>query len=169
MVAGAETAPAGSAPAPPAADALAVQTEWLAARGGGSARLVLHPPELGEIAIRVTLRGESVDVVMVAQEAAARTIAEEQSDRLAQAFSARDLRMESFEVRRADAQPALDPELESRLMDSGSREREQAGGEGAEEGDLRRPVGLRSGAGAASAMTSPGVAAPRTGSVDLRI
>lgn len=169
MVAGAETAPAGSAAVPPAADALAVQTEWLAARGGGSARLVLHPPELGEIAIRVTLRGESVDVVMVAQEAAARTIAEEQSDRLAQAFSARDLRMESFEVRRADAQPALDPELESRLMDSGSREREQAGGEGAEEGDLRRPVGLRSGAGAASAMTSPGVAAPRTGSVDLRI
>lgn len=90
-------------PAPaPASDAISVQTEWLATRGGGTARLVLHPPELGELTIRVTLRGGNVDVVMVAQEAGAHSIAEEQSDRLAQAFASRDLRMDQFEVRRGD-------------------------------------------------------------------
>lgn len=97
------TTPSASpgAPAPaPASDAIALQTEWLAARGGGTARLVLHPPELGEMAIRVSLRAGSVEVVMVAQEAAAQAVAEEQSDRLLQAFANRDLRLEHFEVRR---------------------------------------------------------------------
>ena len=98
------TTAAPGTPTPPAAsDAIAVQTEWLVSRGGGTARLILHPQHLGEISIRVTLRGDVVDVVMVAQEAAAKGIAEEQSERLAQAFSNRDLRMEHFEVKRGDA------------------------------------------------------------------
>ena len=96
------TAPGRAVPAA-AADNVAVQTEWLVTRGGGSARLVLHPPELGEIAIRVTVRDGVVDVMMVAQESSAKAIAEQQSERLAQAFSNRDLRMDSFEVRRGDA------------------------------------------------------------------
>ena len=98
------TATPGSPQPAAASDAIAVQTEWLATRGGGTARMVLHPPELGEIAIRVTLRGTSVDVVMVAQEAIAQGVAEEQSERLAQAFSNRDLRLENFDVRRGGAE-----------------------------------------------------------------
>ena len=94
-------APAGSSPAAPS-EAISVQTEWLATRGGGTARLVLHPQELGEVAIRVTLRGASVEVVMVAQEAAAQSIAEDQADRLFQALASRDLRMDQFEVRRGE-------------------------------------------------------------------
>ena len=126
---GVESPPAGAAPPPPAADALAVQTEWLATRGGGSARLVLHPPELGEIAIRVTLRDGSVDVVMIAHEAAAKTIAEEQSDRLAQAFSNRDLRMGSFEVRQAETRVESEANVEAQLGNPDARDGGQSGGD----------------------------------------
>ena len=91
-----------------AAEAIAVQAEWLATRGGGTARLLLNPPSLGEVSIRVTLRGEVVDVVMRVQEEAAKRIAEEQSERLAQAFSSRDLRIDQFEVRRGELEASTD-------------------------------------------------------------
>lgn len=116
-------------PTPPAAsDAIAVQTEWLASRGGGTARLLLSPPSLGEIAIRVTLQGGVVHVVMVAQEALAQAVAEDQSERLAQAFSSRDLRLESFEVRRGEAQAFVNEGF-TRFAES------NAGRQGQAEGD----------------------------------
>lgn len=109
---------------PPPADALAIQAQWLAARGGGSARLILHPPELGEIAVRVTLRGGAVDVVLIAQEASARSLAEGQAERLAEAFSNRDLRLENFEVRRGDSGPAEDEA--SGFLGADAQDRQQA-------------------------------------------
>ncbi|MCA9503177.1 MAG: flagellar hook-length control protein FliK [Spirochaetaceae bacterium] len=169
-----ETTPVGTPgqPQPAAAsEAIAVQTEWLATRGGGTARLVLHPPDLGELAIRVTLRGGAVDVVMVAQEATAQHLAEDQSERLAQAFSSRDLRLEGFEVRRgqpeeldlsaggrfADARDGR----EGRGEDAGSRE-----ARGAERGVLR---GVGGGAREAASVPPRILTTTRPTGVDLRI
>ena len=109
----------------PAPEAIAIQADWLATRGGGTARLVLNPPELGEIAIRVTVRQQSVEIVMVAQTALAHSMAEDQGDRLSQAFAHRDLRLDHFEVRRGDP---TDPSSTGQFgsSDAGTRERERA-------------------------------------------
>jgi len=159
------TATPGSPQPAPASDAIAVQTEWLATRGGGVARLVLHPPELGEIAIRVSLRGGAVDVVMVAQEAIAQGVAEEQSERLAQAFSNRDLRLENFEVRRGDGQELDGGQNEQFAEQQAEREaREEANGS-------RRPGSGSQAMGENNApIPMPRIltTAPETG-VDLRI
>ena len=158
-------------PTPAAAsDAIAVQTEWLASRGGGTARLLLNPPDLGEIAIRVTLRNGAVDVVMVAHEALARSVAEDQSDRLAQAFSSRDLRMENFEIGRGDPQDIAGLDL-SQFDDSGARGRDRAEDEESGRGTFR--ASGRPGEGAATDIdrsVQPEILSvgPETG-VDLRI
>jgi len=159
------TATPGSPQPVAASEAISVQTEWLATRGGGTARLVLHPPELGEIAIRVSLRGGAVDVVIVAQEAVAQGVAEEQSERLSQAFANRDLRLENFEVRRGTAEDLPNGDTgrfaeSERDRDGGSNEQRGAGqhgvagAEGADEAPLAVPRIL--------------TRAPETG-VDLRI
>ena len=131
--------------APAAPEAIAVQAEWLATRGGGTARLVLNPPELGEIAIRVTVRQQAVEVVMVAQTALAHSMAEDQGDRLSQAFASRDLRLDQFEVRRGDPSEA-DGTGHPGASDAGARERDRARDERAID---RRSVGGR-GAGRAA-------------------
>ncbi len=118
------TAP-GAAGQPAASEAITVQTEWLARQGGGTARILLSPPSLGEVAIQVTLRGGNVDVVMIVNEAAAQSVAENQADRLSQAFSNHDLRMENFEVRRGNPQDMANGDL-GRFSGSESRDNGQA-------------------------------------------
>lgn len=169
---GVDAPPAGAAPPAPAADALAVQTEWLATRGGGSARLVLHPPELGEIAIRVRVRDGSVDVVMIAHEAAAKAIAEEQSDRLAQAFSTRDLRMGSFEVRQAETRAAAEAGPEAQLGNPDARD----GGQSRRESNAAAADRVDRGGGAPRSLNGRPAGLPAQAlavqaerSVDLRI
>lgn len=159
------TATPGSPQPVAASEAISVQTEWLATRGGGTARLVLHPPELGEIAIRVSLRGGAVDVVMVAQEAVAQGMAEEQSERLSQAFANRDLRLENFEVRRGAAEDLPNGDS-GRFAES---ETERDGRSNEEEGGRRGGVGGGEGADDAP-LAVPRILtrAPETG-VDLRI
>ncbi|MCR9093340.1 MAG: flagellar hook-length control protein FliK [bacterium] len=159
------TATPGSPQPAAASQAISVQTEWLATRGGGTARMVLHPPELGEIAIRVSLRGGAVDVVMVAQEAAARGVAEEQSERLAQAFANRDLRLENFEVRRGSADDLPNGDS-GRFAESGA---ERDGRPDDPGGDRQRGPGSGADTGEAP-MAVPRILsrAPETG-VDLRI
>jgi flagellar hook-length control protein FliK len=153
-----------------APDAIAVQADWLATRGGGTARLVLNPPELGEIAIRVTVRQQAVEVVMVAQTALAHSMAEDQGDRLSQAFASRDLRLEQFEVRRGDPSDSSGTG-QFGSSDAGARERDRAqdqrevdrggfGGQG-----LRR-----GGAGGEAVAPPPRVASNgRAAGIDLRI
>lgn len=159
------TATPGAPTPPTASDAISVQTEWLATRGGGTARLLLSPPELGQIAIRVTLRGDAVEVVMVAQEALAKGIAEEQSERLSQAFANRDLRMEHFEVRRGSAADLPNGDGE-RFAESGAQRDGQANDRGRSGGRLRGSGN----AGADDVLAMPRIMtkAPETG-VDLRI
>ncbi len=158
-------------PSPTAApDAIAIQADWLATRGGGTARLVLNPPELGEIAIRVTVRQQSVEVVMIAQTALAHAMAEDQGDRLSQAFANRDLRLDQFEVRRGDPSDSSGTG-QFGSSDAGARERERAQGDrGVEQGGaggrgLRRRGAGGEGAGAPPRIVSSGHAA----GVDLRI
>lgn len=165
------TATAPGTPSPVvASEAIAVQTEWLATRGGGTARLVLHPPELGEMAIRVTLRGGAVDVVMVAQEAMAAGVADEQSERLAQAFAGRDLRLDQFEVRRGD--PAgLATDSDGRFAESGSGDGREARGDEADRegrGDRGRP-GARGDGSEPTPVPRIATIVADTGGVDLRI
>lgn len=160
------TATPGSPQPVAASEAISIQTEWLATRGGGTARMVLHPAELGEIAIRVTLRNGAVDVVMVAQEAAAQGVAEEQSERLAQAFANRDLRLENFEVRRGGAEELPDGAMgqfaESETERDGRPGEEESGGKRGQAG------GVESEGEAPVAVPRILTRAPETG-VDLRI
>jgi hypothetical protein len=78
---------------------------WLAARGGGSARVVLHPAELGEIEISVRVRGSRVAVAIRTEEAATRTASLELRDSLGESFAARELRVESLEIRVGEGRP----------------------------------------------------------------
>jgi|GEM_PF-2943325 len=80
-------------------EALPVHVEWLAARGGGNARLRLHPPHLGEVQLNVRVRGTRVDVLIHAVEPAAQHAAAASRDMLGDALAQRDLRMGSFDVR----------------------------------------------------------------------
>lgn len=153
-----------------APDAIAVQADWLATRGGGTARLVLNPPELGEIAIRVTVRQQSVEIVMVAQTALAHSMAEDQGDRLSQAFAHRDMRLDQFEVRRGDPSDSSGTG-QFGSSDAGNRERERAAEERGGLADSggragRRPAGVAGGAVAAAQRIVPGRQDAR---VDLRI
>ncbi|MDJ0847899.1 MAG: flagellar hook-length control protein FliK [Myxococcota bacterium] len=96
----AATAPSAlaSAPRPTPADALPVHVEWLAERGGGSARIDLHPPHLGRVEISVRVRGTDVEVAIAAPESAAQVVVNGQRDTLAEALGARELRLTHFEV-----------------------------------------------------------------------
>jgi flagellar hook-length control protein FliK len=153
-----------------APDAIAVQADWLAARGGGTARLVLNPPELGEIAIRVTVRQQAVEVVMVAQTALAHSMAEDQGDRLSQAFASRDLRLEQFEVRRGDPSDSSGTG-QFGSSDAGARERDRA----QDQRDVDRGgfggQGLRRGGAVGEAGAPPPRVASngRAAGIDLRI
>ena len=91
------TAPPSGAPA----DVLPVHVEWLTARGGGSARLQLHPPNLGEVEVNVNVRGNAVDVVIRALEPAAQVAVAQTRELLADGLASQDLRMDQFEVRGA--------------------------------------------------------------------
>ena len=98
-VASAPSAAAPStAPRPTPADALPVHVEWLAERGGGSARLELHPPHLGRVEIAVRVRGTDVEVAIAAAEPSAQVVVNGQRDTLAEALGSRDLRLSHFEV-----------------------------------------------------------------------
>jgi len=79
-------------------EALPRQVEMLATRGGGTARMRLHPAQLGEVDITISIRGDVVDVIIHAEEPAARAAVMAHREQLAEALGARELRMEGFDV-----------------------------------------------------------------------
>ena len=81
------------------AEAIPQHIEWLTARGGGTAQIQLYPPELGKLAIQVTVRGDEVKVVMNVREAAAQTVVAEYRDTLENSLASKDLKLDAFEVR----------------------------------------------------------------------
>jgi flagellar hook-length control protein FliK len=70
----------------------------LAEQGGGSARIQLRPPELGEVELVVRVRGRRVEVHVRAEEIGAQQVVLEGRERLGDALAAKDLRMEEFRV-----------------------------------------------------------------------
>jgi hypothetical protein len=87
-------APTGPVPT----SAIPHQVELMATRGGGAARLRLHPAQLGEVEITVTMRGNTVDVVIRADQPAAEMAVLAQRELLVEALGSRDLRMENLDV-----------------------------------------------------------------------
>jgi len=65
--------------------------------------MTLHPVELGEVEISVRVRGDAVDVEFRAPEAAARVALLEVREQLSDSLEARNLRIESLEVRGAES------------------------------------------------------------------
>lgn len=89
-----------SPPVPP--EGLPLQIEWLAERGGGRARIQLHPPHLGHVELEVRTRGTEVEVVLNVGESAAHAPLQAQRQPLAAALAALDLDLASFEVANRD-------------------------------------------------------------------
>lgn len=90
----------------PAEAAIAQRVSWLTSRGGGTARVVLHPAELGEVEISVRVRGNRVDVAIQTEVAGTRIALMESRDALNESFAARELRIESLDVRVAEPRPS---------------------------------------------------------------
>jgi flagellar hook-length control protein FliK len=153
-------------------DAIPVHVEWLVARGGGSARLRLDPPLLGPIDVSVSVRGERVEVVFTAHEAATPELVHGQREALGAALAAHDLRMEHFEVRAAQggdaAQGRLDADL-ARQGGGGAAFQEPQGG--APERRQERPAGLPGGLALRPPSTARArfAAAPVERRIDLRV
>ncbi|MEM7409193.1 MAG: flagellar hook-length control protein FliK [Myxococcota bacterium] len=96
-------APAAPTPAPAAVEQVLPQRiEWLAQQGGGTARVRLDPPSLGEVDIAVRVRGDRVDLRIHAEQATAHQLIAESVDRLSDALAQRDLRVEGLELRSSD-------------------------------------------------------------------
>lgn len=84
--------------APPERMDLREQVVLLAEQGGGSARLTLRPPELGEVQLVVRVRGRRVVVHVRADELGAQQAVLDHRERLGDALAAKDLRMEEFRL-----------------------------------------------------------------------
>jgi hypothetical protein len=127
---------------------------WLAEQGGGSARLRLDPPALGELEIVVRVRGRRVDVHLRAEEAGAQQAVLESRERLVESLAAKDFRVDEFSV------------------GGGSREQSEGGsGAPARERSASAPFDPRAEA-RSPAPTPPRAAAPGpapTGAIDLRV
>lgn len=94
------TSPRAEAPTPTpvAPEALPVQVEWLAERGGGRARIALHPAHLGHVEVEVRTRGGDVEVVISIEESVAHAPLAGQRQQLSDALAARDLQLTQFDV-----------------------------------------------------------------------
>ncbi|MDH3685676.1 MAG: flagellar hook-length control protein FliK [Myxococcales bacterium] len=146
-----------------AREALPVHAEWLAARGGGSARLRLHPPELGEVELTVRVRGNDVQVSIHAEREAAGRAVLDGRELLVEALAARDLRVDQFAVRTTEGSSVTsDPRDPGGSPGDGGR-RDDAPGQ--REGEPRR-----SQAGPELAASHP-VSHPSSagGAVDVRV
>jgi len=136
---------------------LPARVAWLADEGGGVARIRLHPAHLGEVDVRVRLRGSAVEVTVIAAEAATRTALAEQRSALSAALGERALSMDAFDVR--DGSSGFD-------LASDARDPRASHGAAAPVRSLASVRELPASPGAASAYSAPST--PSSG-VDLRI
>jgi flagellar hook-length control protein FliK len=94
-------APSGRASEPMHAvpvEAVASRVEWLAERGGGTARVRLDPPSLGEIEIEVRMRGGVAEVVLRTSERATHAMLTGERAAVTHILAARDVRVDEFSV-----------------------------------------------------------------------
>ena len=110
LVNAASTATAASAragaeaivPAHSVGSALPAHVDWLVSRGGGTAKLRLDPPQLGEVEISVRVRGREVEIVIQTEAPAAHQLVGDARERLVEGLAGRELRLESLDLRGPD-------------------------------------------------------------------
>jgi flagellar hook-length control protein FliK len=81
------------------------EARMLARAGGGEARIQLHPPQLGELSLRVTVTERAVTVSIVAEHAQIADLMARHLPELRQALQATGLRFDNLEL---DARSAAD-------------------------------------------------------------
>ncbi len=81
------------------------EARMLARAGGGEARILLHPPQLGELSLRVTVTERAVTVSFVAEHAQIADLMARHLPELRQALQATGLRFDNLEL---DAHSATD-------------------------------------------------------------
>lgn len=93
-----------------------------------SARIHLHPPELGRVRVDVRLEGEEVRIDVRTENNAARELLAERADRLAAALEEHGIRVRHFEVRADSAEAdAFEHDDDDRSSDAGSEHRADRG------------------------------------------
>lgn len=163
---GASAQAADSSPLPPqTVHALPHQIQAMASEGGGTMRMRLSPPELGDVRIQVSLRGTAVDVVIQAAEPAAQLAVMTQREQLADALGSRDLRMEAFDVRGDSDAPEQDLAQQHAPGQPGLGDRSDSGRESARGAN----VAAESFAARETGPARAAAAARASGGVDLRI
>jgi len=83
-------------------------------RGEHEVRLVLNPPELGRVEIRIVQGADGISVHMRAEQAGARDLIQQQLPVLHQALEARDLRVDRLQVSHAEQGGAAHQSFDSR-------------------------------------------------------
>lgn len=157
-------------------DAVPARVEWLAARGGGTARIALDPPGLGQMEISVSVRGDRVDIVLAAQPEAAKVL-HAAREAFGSSLAGLDLRMDRFEVRAPGASGPSTGNGELSLANGQTGQFARNDGDGADPRAGRNADWLTGGTPYARAgETGRGAAIARaamrpggTGAVDLRI
>ncbi len=93
---------------PEGASRIVQDVSWLASRGGGQARVRLHPPELGEIELAVRVRNQDVEITIRAHDSRALVALTEGKELLLEGLAGRDLRPAHVQITRggADESPA---------------------------------------------------------------
>ncbi|MEX2446439.1 MAG: flagellar hook-length control protein FliK [Dehalococcoidia bacterium] len=98
-------------------------------RGDHEVRLVLNPPELGRVEVRIVETAGGLRVLMQAEHAGARDLIERQLPMLHQALEARELRVERVEVARPESLADGQQSLDSRAFDDRRGDDGTGGGE----------------------------------------
>ncbi len=83
-------------------DVVADVVQGAVLRGDSEVRLVLNPPDLGRLDIRIVTHEGGLRVAMEASQSAARDLIEQALPALQQGLEARDLRVDRLEVRATD-------------------------------------------------------------------
>lgn len=119
---------------PPATEAFTVELASTVRRasllGDQEVRLLLNPPELGHLDVRIVESPQGLRVVLEASMAEARELIEQQLPALRTALEARDLKVERIQV-----EQALDASSAEEQFDRGLRQDGQGGGSDQSESD----------------------------------
>jgi flagellar hook-length control protein FliK len=113
-------------PLPP--EAVPLHVEWLAERGGGTAVVDLHPPNLGRVEIAVRVVGDEVEVSIASQSDQVQAVIDSQRGQLEQSLGERSLRMTQFDLglagqnqsQRGNASSSRDPNGSARERREGA-------------------------------------------------
>ncbi|RIK90516.1 MAG: hypothetical protein DCC71_25525, partial [Proteobacteria bacterium] len=155
-------APAAGAPS----EAVAERVAWLAQHGGGTARIKLNPPALGEIEIEVRLRGGVADVAVRTRESATQLLLAAERGTVSHILAARDIRIEDFSVQHdAPDEPRFGAGADTASREHESEDSREGGGDAAPHRSARGAAER----GAAPAHAASAAARPAAGETSTRL